>query len=308
MAEKLTKMFGLDLLRKDQDLALLEDLKPHLNDEQFAFLEKVLKEKLTEQSKVSTYCSFCSKVTVHSAFLVPWHRNTPENLEHVTDTSVNKNDWHIMPNEHERFQLFSCDSCKATLFERNIWQESLHDTEYEYDEAGNEVVKGGDILDGPSDISYSYPMKLTSPDLALLEDLRPLLNFEQFAFLEQVLKAKSQNMKTLAIIGCRTLFEFIYNNVGSKSARDRFVEKRAKEIDETSQTKNDFKYKLDWLEENGLLTKPQIENLAKEIIRPANRSVHNMEENNSDIDEMMKILHHLMRAFKQSNHAKTSSK
>ena len=284
MAEKLTEMFGLDLMLK-------------------------------EQSKVSTYCSFCSKMTVHSAFLIPWHRNTPENLEHVddvfysgSDKNVDKKDWHMMPNQHERFQLFSCDSCKATLFERNIWQESLHDTEYEYDEAGNEVVKGGDILDGPSDIFYSYPMKLTIPDLALLEDLKPLLNFEQFAFLEQVLKAKSQNMKTLAIIGCRTLFEFIYNNVGSKSAQDRFVEERAKATDETSQTKNDFKYKLDWLEENGLLTKPQIENLAKEIIRPANRSVHNMEENKSDIDEIMKILHHLTRAFKQSDHAKTSSK
>ena len=277
MAEKLAEMFDLHLMLK-------------------------------EQSKVSTYCSFCSEVAVHSAFLVPWHRNTPENLEHVTDTSVNKNDWHIMPNEHERFQLFSCDSCKATLFERNIWQESLHDTEYEYDEAGNEVVKGGDILDGPSDISYSYPMKLTSPDLALLEDLKPLLNFEQFAFLEQVLKAKSQNMKTLAIIGCRTLFEFIYNNVGSKSAQEKFVKKRAKEIDETSKTKNNFKYKLDWLEENGLLTKPQMENLSKEIIQPANESVHNMEENKSDIDEMMKILYHLTLAFKQSDHAKGSSK
>lgn len=284
MAEKLTEMFDLHLMLK-------------------------------EQSKVSTYCSFCSKMAVHSAFLIPWHRNTPENLEHVddvfysgSDKNVDKKDWHMMPNQHERFQLFSCDSCKATLFERNIWQESLHDTEYEYDEAGNEVVKGGDILDGPSDISYSYPMKLTIPDLALLGDLKPLLNFEQFTFLEQVLKAKSQNMKTLAIIGCRTLFEFIYNNVGSAESRDKFVGKRAKETDKTSKTKNDFKYKLEWLEENELLTKPQIENLLKEIIRPANRSVHRMEENKSDIDEMMKILHHLMRAFKQSNHAKTSSK
>ena len=94
------------------------------------------------------------------------------------------------------------------------------------------------------------------------------------------------------------MFEHFFNICGTNASRDRFVSEAAKKDAGTSKVKNQYKYKLQWLYDQDVITKKQSEELLG-LIKDANSSAHQMQTESSDLNVAIEALLSLTIAAKR---------
>ena len=229
---------------------------------------------LIRNEPVSRFCLDCNETLNHSSFSVPWK---------------NEKSWGEY-GYREKVKLFKCENCDTVALEKSQWWT-------DNDEWGDEEGRGNN-MNRKGDLILNYPSSLSTDEIALLPKVQPFLNDEQYDFLKDVLAAKSQKMDGLAAIGFRSLFEHFFNICGTNSSRDRFVSEAAKMDVGTSKAKNEYKYKLQWLSHQGVITKKQSEELL-DLIKEANKSAHKMQTDGKDLNVAIEALLSLTLAAKR---------
>ena len=224
------------------------------------------------------HCFECKKSTIHEQFRLPWKRKSVIEHQNIHVVEI-----------REEVVCFKCRNCELTSLKRNLWND--HN-----DDFGDEQSRGNNMSRN-ADVCFSYPAGFSNEEELLIERIKEFLNADQLDYLYEVLANKSQGMKASAIIGFRSLFEHFFNITGTPSARDRFVSTCSKKRDGTTKTKNNFLYKLMWLQENGLLSRLQ-QDAIENMMRQGNVAVHRMESTDVNLNKAVEILYHLTVSYR----------
>ena len=213
----------------------------------------------TAEEKVE-YCLHCRKSTNHYVLSPDWQRffTDPDDSELELRQS---------------FEFHKCVKCQMLKFLEMTWLYDLDEHEVQDTELGETVIHN---MDRDADGLRCFPPILSTEQQLLLEELQKIFSKHERNFAEEVCTAIHAGMFMLAAVGIRSIIEKFYFKIGPDKKRDKFVAKAAKEAEKTSKVKNNYRYKLLWLEENGLITSSQNATLHS-TIKLGNWAAHAME-------------------------------
>lgn len=251
--------------------------------EQQLGLEQILK-SLEHQNY---HCSYCKNTKTHKQYELSWLRH-----------------FNVTVDFRQSFHIRVCSSCNLTSFVENTWCEELD----EYESQGN--------IDDTVESNYHRPpdnqkIIFSNYDLEqvlVLQEIGHIFTSDEVLFVEEVVISINSGLYDLSAVGVRSIIEKISNLVGTSSAREKFVKEKAKELDGTSKTRNNYKYKLLWLKENGLISTEQT-NALHSVISLGNFAAHRMDmianlKNKSSkkdlLKESFKTIYALIINYKQS--------
>ena len=213
-------------------------------------LERVL--KLSDPS--SHHCAFCKSTEIHQEYDLSWTRHYEQGVGF-----------------RQNYQIRVCGICKLTNFIQNTWCDELD--EFDYQALPGDYVEHN--YNREPDDQKTFGSNYTIQQVVLLEELKTVFSDAEIQFVEEVFVAGNSGLTELAAIGIRSIIEKFYYLYGTNSARDKFTRKVAKENDGTERTKNEYKYKLAWLIQNGLITEEQSRSL-RYVIEAGNAAAHTM--------------------------------
>ncbi|MDB2605934.1 hypothetical protein N9Y41_04475 [Planktomarina temperata] len=221
---------------------------------------------LQQQGDTTKFCQQCRDHEIHQLFSIPWKRYYFDEVDF-----------------RQKYQILKCKSCHLVKFIEKIWCEELD----EYDSQGSaegEIVENN--MDRDPDIVRCYPPNFSDAEQLLLAELRKTYDKQEIYFVEEVFTAIHAGLYKLASIGIRSIIENFYYKVGTQSARSNYVEENARKQDGTSKTKNEYKYKLLWLESQNIITSAHKTTL-HDIIRVGNHAAHTMKTSASKGDKLI---------------------
>ena len=232
----------------------------------------------------TNFCSFCDSETSFESLLIPWNSSFEDPETHA--------------GFRHSYELLRCEN-GHTKFIINTWCEELDEIDFQDLEINSAVESN---LDRIPDAIQTFPSNLTNVEKLLLDELTKAFGKQIKQFLLELYNAKSTGMFTLSAIGIRSLIEQFFENVGTTNKRDKFTAKMAKEMTGTTKKKNDYAFKLMWLEENGLITKKQ-NSILHEIVKLGNKAAHQIvSPDETLLDEALKTILALTIQFQQLSH------
>ena len=225
-----------------------------------------------KESKVE-FCMHCRASTNHYVLTPDWTRlfSDPEDSE---------------LDFRQNFEFHKCAKCQMLTFCENTWLYDLDEHEIQNVEIGETVVHN---MDRDADGIRCFPPILSNEQQLLLSELQKVFSKHERDFAEEVCTAIHAGMFRLAAVGIRSIIEKFYYKIGPNKKRDKFVARAAKEgPDKTSKVKNNYTYKLLWLEDNGLITSSQNATLHS-IIKLGNWAAHSMEFPDTNVSSQQLI-------------------
>lgn len=239
--------------------------------EQQLGLEQILK-SLEHQNY---HCSHCKNTRTHKQYELSWLRHFNSTVEF-----------------RQSYQIRVCSACNLTSFVENTWCEELDEFDLQGD--GNETVESNyhRFPDNQKIIFSNYDLE----QVLVLQEIRHIFTPDEVLFVEEVIISINAGLYDLAAVGVRSIIEKISHLVGTTSAREKFTKTKAKELDGTSKTKNNYSYKLLWLMENGLVSVEQ-NNALQSVINLGNFAAHRMDMTAS-LNKKSSKKHLLKEAFK----------
>lgn len=236
------------------------------------------------------YCEHCRESTTHNVLTPQWQRLFSDPNDPDVDF-------------RQTYEFHTCSKCQLLKFCEHTWC-------YELDEHGIEDTEFGEIvvhnMDREADTFRCYPPIFSNAEQLLFNELKKCFSKNELYFVEEVCTAFHAKLVGLTAIGIRSIIEKFYFKVGTSSRRDKFVTYAAKKEDGTSKTRNEYKYKLLWLESEGLISRLQSSSLHA-IIKIGNMAAHTMEipdeERSSDqiIEHAILAILSLAINYNQSN-------
>lgn len=203
----------------------------------------------------SYQCSHCKAAKNHLQYEVSWTRN----FNWIVDF-------------RQSYQIRVCSSCFLTSFVENTWCEELD----EFDCQANVDEKVDNNFDRFPDIQKISSSNYGLEQVLLLQEMRNMFSPGEILFVEEVIVSINAGLYDLSAIGVRSIIERFCHLVGTTSAREKFTRAKAKENDGTTKTKNNYKYKILWLIENGLISVEQGKVL-QSVINLGNFAAHRMD-------------------------------
>ena len=210
---------------------------------------------LNPLSPESYQCSHCQESKSHLQYEVSWMRNFYSKVDF-----------------RQRYQIRVCSSCLLTSFVENTWCEELDEFDFQEDVDGEVENNFNRVPDSQKISSSNYNLE----QAMLLKELRNVFSPSEVLFVEEVLVSINSGLYDLSAIGVRSIIENFCHRVGTTSSREKFVSSKAKDSDGTTKTKNNYKYKILWLIENGLISSDQGKNL-RSVISLGNFAAHRMD-------------------------------
>ena len=239
---------------------------------------------LEPQGIKTQFCSFCNKQTGFETLILPWKSSFEDAETHA--------------GFRQNYEILRCEN-GHTKFVINTWCDELDEIDFQELDVGAVAENN---LDRKPDGIQTFPSDPTSIEKLLLDELTRAFGKQIKPFLLELYDAKSIGLFTLSAIGIRSLIEQFFERVGTTNKRDKFTSETAKKMTGTSKKKNDYLFKLLWLEENGLITKPQSSTLL-EIVKVGNKAAHQIiSPDEILLDEALKTILALTIQFQQLKH------